>query len=84
MAEDGELRLDLRVDGEVLVVERSGFSSEELPLLTATGAIRIVIDADLVEVFGPASYGAYRIRPAVSDRQRLTVDGQARVDTLVR
>lgn len=45
-----------------LTIHRSGRTTETLP--TGDGAVRLILDADLLEIFGPAAYGAYRIRPA--------------------
>lgn len=45
-----------------LAIRRPGRATETLP--AGNGDTRVLLDADLLEVFGPTSYGAYRIRPA--------------------
>jgi beta-fructofuranosidase len=46
---------------EPVHVTRPGAPTEFLP--SALGPTRVLVDADAIEVFTPASYGAYRIEP---------------------
>jgi beta-fructofuranosidase len=53
--------LTLRQQSDGLRVERVGLPDEFLPQPAPSDALRVVVDADLVEVFGADAYGAYRI-----------------------
>jgi beta-fructofuranosidase len=63
-AEQTRAVLTVSTPGDELVIERSGFNTERLPLPAARVGTRIILDADIVEVFAGSSYGAYRISPA--------------------
>jgi beta-fructofuranosidase len=57
---------------EAIRLERPGFNEETIPLGTlANTSLRILIDADLVEVFSAGGYGAARIRPTLEPAIRL-------------
>jgi hypothetical protein len=49
-------------------VERPGFDDAQMPLphsaVSPSAPLRVLLDADVLEVFGPGSYGAFRIAPA--------------------
>lgn len=77
-------RLVVRQLADAVLVERPGLSTELLPFHTAAGRLRLVLDADLLEVFAPRSYGAYRIAPAADPQHRLHLVGRAQVTTLAR
>jgi beta-fructofuranosidase len=55
--------LTIRDVEEGLVLERPGFSTQRMSLHD-DGDLRIVLDADIIEIFTPRGYGAYRIAPA--------------------
>jgi beta-fructofuranosidase len=44
-----------------LTVERPGFAPEEVPCGTEDRRVRILLDADILEIFTAAGYGAFRI-----------------------
>lgn len=55
-------RLELDPEQRRISLTRPGHARAEMPM--AEGAARIVIDADIVEVFNGSSYGAFRLPPA--------------------
>jgi beta-fructofuranosidase len=56
-------------------VDRPGRTGQTMPLYAAAH-LRVLVDADIVEIFTPESYGAYRIAPAGDpDSSALVVDG---------
>jgi beta-fructofuranosidase len=62
LTEDGESRLEVEVEAGVARIHRAGHPTENLPCVS--GALRVVVDADIVEIFSGGCYGAYRISPA--------------------
>jgi beta-fructofuranosidase len=64
--EDGRPRAVLSHDPAtgLLSIDRPGFRAEHLPLRHPYGEIRVLLDADIVEIFAAGSYGAYRIAPS--------------------
>jgi beta-fructofuranosidase len=66
IVEDGESRLRLFYDPgtQLITLDRPGFPTDHLPLPHPATPIRLLLDADIVELFTTASYGAYRIAPA--------------------
>jgi beta-fructofuranosidase len=70
---DGETvraRIILDAVAARLFVERDPLGPGTLPLpeVSAPHELRIIIDADLLEVFTAISYGAYRLEPSVGSR----------------
>jgi beta-fructofuranosidase len=60
-----------------VLIERPGFDHGRVPL-SATGAeseVRVLVDADIVEIFAVGTYGAFRIAPAQGETTRLTLVG---------
>lgn len=66
--------LDFTATGE-LQITRPGFDVGRVPV-SAQSDLDLVLDADLLEVFGAAGYGAFRIRPA-SDPSDTAIDVSA-------
>jgi beta-fructofuranosidase len=66
IVENGRLRSVLSYDPErkVIRIDRAGLHPQELPLRPEDSRVRLLLDADIVEVFTADSYGAYRIAPA--------------------
>jgi len=66
LTEHDDVRLDLVVDPEAGVarLRRADYPTETLPGIS--GALRVVVDADIVEIYSSGSYGAYRISPALN------------------
>ena len=66
IVENGAPRARLSCDpaGGLVTIDRPGFPPGHLPVPNGDAPIRLVLDADIVEVFTEAGYGAYRIRPA--------------------
>jgi beta-fructofuranosidase len=74
ISEAGRTRASLAVNGETLAVTRPGLSQESQPM--GTDVVTVLLDADILEIFTPRSYGAYRIAPAEHPAQtRLQVIG---------
>jgi beta-fructofuranosidase len=48
----------------VLSVERTGFAPVTVPLATPGERVRVLLDADILEIFTAGGYGAFRIVPA--------------------
>ncbi len=65
ISETGADRAVLQIDpsGGTVRIARTGFPTGQMPL-PKPSAVRILLDADLLEVFTAASYGAFRIAPA--------------------
>ena len=81
----GCVRAALRIDAarEVVSIDRPGFGTEELPL-DAADVIRIIVDADILEVFS-GCYGAYRMLPADdAAATTIVVDGAGDDDVVIR
>jgi beta-fructofuranosidase len=66
IVENGRTRARLSYDaaGNVVTIDRPQLPPGRLPLPAPDGALRLLLDADLIEVFAGAAYGAYRIAPA--------------------
>jgi hypothetical protein len=45
-------------------VERPGFAPDDVPLGTPDEPLRVLLDADILEIFTTSGYGAFRIAPA--------------------
>jgi hypothetical protein len=58
-------RLSYDPGRRVVSIERPGLPTGELPLPAPDVPVRLLLDADIVEIFTAKSYGAYRIGPAV-------------------
>jgi beta-fructofuranosidase len=58
-------RLSYDPTAHIVTVERPGYPTEQLPLADPDAGIRLLLDADILEIFSARSYGAYRIVPAV-------------------
>jgi beta-fructofuranosidase len=67
IAEGGRVRATLARDDAqpALLIERPGLSRQVLPLPDSDPALRVLLDADILEVFSAGTYGAYRIAPAL-------------------
>ncbi|MEO3857115.1 glycoside hydrolase family 32 protein [Acrocarpospora sp. B8E8] len=61
-------RLSFEPDGDrdagLLRIDRPGFPTDVLPVGDARAGLRVLLDADIVEIFAADSYGAYRIAAA--------------------
>jgi beta-fructofuranosidase len=57
-------RLVLDARHGVLTIDRPGYPTGQLPAVPADGRIRLLLDADILEIFTSDGYGAYRIAPA--------------------
>ena len=55
-------RAHLERSPNAITVQRPDRAPETLP--TGAGPAPVLLDADLIEIFGSSAYGAYRIRPA--------------------
>ena len=44
-----------------ILLDRAGFSDEDLPVPDGDRRVRVLLDADILEVFTAQAYGAYRI-----------------------
>ena len=69
VVEGDHCRLELAVDPDdaCVRVDRPGFGNSLLSVVGVVGVVgrlRVVLDADIVEIFAPGVYGAYRIDPA--------------------
>lgn len=77
ISDDSGVRARIVVDllNRQLSIERRGYPDDVLPVegLDAANHLRIVVDADLVEVFTPSAYGAYRLDQGVADKTSLTL-----------
>lgn len=56
--------ISCRPENLAIQVERPGFTPQQLPITEAAEAIRVLVDADILEIFMPDRYGAYRITPS--------------------
>lgn len=78
VADSDGTRLAVACEGSELVVQRAGRSEMRLPWVP-TGPTRIIVDADLVEIFG-SNYGAVRLKPSRHTVQRVQAPaGECRV-----
>jgi beta-fructofuranosidase len=57
----------------VLSVQRPGFPTGVVPLATPEGRVRVLLDADILEIFTAGGYGAFRITPAADPSQTALV-----------
>lgn len=71
IAEPGLLRARIVATGTVLRLSRPGMPSQEMPLPVGDARVRILLDADIVEIFTAEVYGAFRIRPANEPAQTI-------------
>lgn len=73
ISDDAQSRATLTVgaDRDVLVIDRGGYGRETLPLRDSGASVRILLDADILEVFTAGTYGAYRIAPSCSSGTRV-------------
>jgi beta-fructofuranosidase len=53
-------RLSYDADRRLLLIDRAGLPAGELPLVDRGGRIRLLLDADILEIFAGRTYGAYR------------------------
>jgi beta-fructofuranosidase len=58
-------RVSYDPDRQVIMIHRPGLPTAEQPVPEPGLQARLLIDADILEIFTPSSYGAYRIAPAV-------------------
>jgi beta-fructofuranosidase len=67
IAEAGRIRATLAWDHaqRALLIERPGLGRQVLPVPGSEPALKVLLDADILEVFSAGTYGAYRIAPAV-------------------
>jgi beta-fructofuranosidase len=61
-------------------IERAGLLPQELPLRDPGTRIRLLLDADILEIFGAGSYGAYRLAPATGPGTTLVLSQAAAAD----
>ncbi|MDX6256648.1 MAG: beta-fructofuranosidase [Frankiales bacterium] len=72
---------------QMLTLKRRGFATETMPLPApgTASTLEIVLDADLLEMFTTASYGAFRLEPAVEPAgAAVTVLGRDGLQAAVR
>jgi beta-fructofuranosidase len=87
IGEGGRFRatLSYESDHEVIRIDRPGFSTQELPVRCADTKIRVLLDADILEIFSGGGYGAYRITPATDPAATtLVLTGAGAATTEVR
>jgi beta-fructofuranosidase len=59
-------RLSYNAAERVVTIDRPDLAPGRLPLPTADVPFRLLLDADIVEIFTAVTYGAYRIAPAAN------------------
>jgi len=68
-------RIELITGGSAALIHRPGHPDHEISLSMLPSQTQILLDADLIEVFGGSGYGAYRIRPARGEQVVVRVHG---------
>ncbi|HEY3925171.1 MAG TPA: glycoside hydrolase family 32 protein [Acidothermaceae bacterium] len=85
LVQDGDaVRARLEIDPISLLCSRPGLAAERVPFdhPASDAEVRILLDADLLEVFGPGTYGAFRIPPAADPQHTtLVLEGAAPVSS---
>ena len=85
--EDGRSRARLSYDPgrRLITIDRPGFPAGGQPIRDLDTPVRVLLDADIVEIFTADSYGAYRITPtAVLSATTLVLDGDGASSAVVR
>ena len=59
----------------LISIDRPGFPPGELPVRDVDAPVRVLLDADILEIFTGGSYGAYRIAPAAEPSMTTVVLG---------
>jgi beta-fructofuranosidase len=76
--------LSYHPERSTVVVARPDLPDAELPLSQPDLPVRVLVDADILEVFAPGSYGAYRIAPATNaEGTTITVSGEGAAEAAV-
>jgi beta-fructofuranosidase len=78
-------RLSYDAMAHLVTIDCPGFPTERLPLKNADAPIRLLLDADILEIFTAHSYGAYRIAPAAEpSTTSIVLPGGSAADATVR